>query len=295
MESTIDAGWGEDEALLTLAVLRDVPGEPFTFGERILELAELLGRSPGSVSFKTAGFRALDSGRSRGGSRLSLVQREVFRQFGHDAKSLQRRAREIRLKMLPALPSARAETESGATQNRFGRVVADLAHLTGFPASELHLYSWDRATVRGAALSATGIFSHPAAARALSQSMHADLARGLRVSAGFSQIEAGRFKAFMRGLVRWKCPSLHLAELDPSEIQRIAHVVCHPEIHSLSVTSRDAARAGPEELKDYRGLATAVIGVRGERLCDACALLVGYVAHQAERKLHDLPLQSPTA
>lgn len=70
-------GWTRKEALLTLSLLFECPVWGRVNPSRLLELGELVGRSPGSVSFKVAGYRALEGGESSRTRRVRAVQREL--------------------------------------------------------------------------------------------------------------------------------------------------------------------------------------------------------------------------
>ena len=276
------AGWGRDEALLVLSLLFEGPGGSRLGPDRLLELAEFIGRSPGSVSFKVAGFRALRGGDSPRTRRVSAVQRQVHREFNGRPRELMDKAERLRADLLRRLPSARAEHDAA----RFPDVgqLQEIAERNGFPWKACLPLEHGQGRVRGIALASTAALQHPGEARAFCRELARVAGARSRASLGFSRLRPGRSDAYGRGLGRGKFPTLHPKEITGRGADRFPQIAGLPHIHHLSVLEEDARRMSPEGTRRFQEAIREVLGLSPTTLCPACTMLLGYVAHQVERK-----------
>lgn len=78
--------WTRDELLLAINLYCKIPfGRIHVRNPEIIELAEMLGRSPGSVSYKLANFASIDPSLDRkGAANVSKLDREVWSEFFAD-------------------------------------------------------------------------------------------------------------------------------------------------------------------------------------------------------------------
>lgn len=276
------ASWGREEALLVLSLLFERLGGSRMGPDPFLELAELLGRSPGSVSFKVAGFRALRQGGSDRTGRVSAIQREVYREFVGRPQELWGKAERVRADLLRTLPSARIEHEAG----RFPEVgeLQAIAERNGFSWRSCLPFEHDRGFVRGVALASIAALQSPKEARALCRALVRVTGPGSRQSLGFSRLRQGRADEFGWGIVRWKFPTLHLNELRGRGAGRFPLLAALPHIHSLSVSEEDGRDMSPDGSRRFQEAIRGVLDLDPTPLCPACIMLLGFVAHQVERK-----------
>lgn len=83
MSKETSKSWTRDELILTINLYCKTPfGKIHIKNPDIIELAELLGRTPGSVSYKLANFASIDSSLDRkGASNVSNLDKEVWKEF----------------------------------------------------------------------------------------------------------------------------------------------------------------------------------------------------------------------
>ena len=83
MSTTERKPWTRDELLLTINLYCKTPfGRIHVRNPEIIELAEKLGRTPGSISYKLANFSSLDQTLDRkGAGNVSKLDREVWAEF----------------------------------------------------------------------------------------------------------------------------------------------------------------------------------------------------------------------
>lgn len=277
--------YGRDDALLIYAAMREDPPRRSLDSVRILELAELLGRSPGSVSLKVAGYRALEGGDSPRTRRVSWVQRAVRGDFASNTKGLLDAATGIRHRMLPGLASARVEWPSSnsrltAQPDR----IRDLAESADFPLEGYFLYSHSRGQVQGVALSSARVLAGPKTAAWFARRLVAAVGRGARVSSGFSRVRLGKIEAFTLGILSWKFPTLHQNELGRDALFRLGREVARPLIHGFVVSPTDAETVSAHEFAEFRHRVREILGIDPSPLCPTCLELLGYLAGQVQRK-----------
>ena len=87
-EGESSGGWTRKEALLTFSLLFEGKAGGRVSQSQLLELGELVGRSPGSISFKVAGYRALTGGESPRTRRVSSVQRVLYQEYRFRVEAL---------------------------------------------------------------------------------------------------------------------------------------------------------------------------------------------------------------
>jgi len=93
MASTRNANWSRDEHILAFNLYCQIPFGTIHMGNpRIIELAHILGRSVGSVSFKLSNFARLDPSLLergiRGNEHGAKGEEEVWREFSEHPKAL---------------------------------------------------------------------------------------------------------------------------------------------------------------------------------------------------------------
>ena len=274
-----------EEALLIFAALKEGPPQRSGSSARILELAELIGRSPGSISFKLAGYRALDGGDSPRTRRVSWVQRAVRMEFDGRTEALLAEAKRVRARTLRSLASARIEWSS---VNELSPSALDgivqLAQDTGFPHEGCLLYDHGRGEFRGVALSSTQILRDPARAARFARQLRQRAGRAARASAGYSLVEREQIDAFVRGIFAWKFPTLHLAEIPQNALLRLGAEVARPDIHRLVITPDDSDALPEVDRAEFCRKIPQTLGLAPARLCPTCVVLLGYLAGQIERK-----------
>ncbi|MCI4352303.1 MAG: hypothetical protein L3K14_02810 [Thermoplasmata archaeon] len=284
-EETPSGLYGRDEALLIYAAMREDPARRSLGSERILELAELLGRSPGSVSLKIAGYRALEGDDSPRTRRVSWVQRAVRGDFVSNTTGLLDTATRVRRRMLPGLASARVEWPSSNSRltGQPDRIRA-VAESAGFPPEASLLYSHTRGQVQGAALSSVQVLADPKAAAKFAERLVTEVGRHARVSSGFSRVRLGKTQAFALGILSWKFPTLHQTELGEDALLRLGREVARPLIHGFVISPGNAETVSRLEFAEFRHRVREVLGLDPSPLCPTCLELLGYLAGQVQRK-----------
>ncbi len=276
-------GWTRSEALLTLSLLF----ESRTWGRvnqsQLLELGELIGRSPGSISFKVAGYRALTEGASPRTRRVSSVQRDLYREYRSRPVELLRKSERLRAKSLPPLPTARVEGTAARfpTAEALGRA----ADRCGFSRAAGHYFQHGRGQIRGLAVSSTGVLAFPREAQRFFCECRKIANEPLRRSRGFRRVESGDFDGFVRGVLRWKFPTLHPKELEGPGASAVREALVRPEIHRLAVAPEDPQKWTPDDVRFAQDRVRERLALDPHALCDPCLMLVHYAAHQFERKL----------
>lgn len=282
-EGVSPEGWSHDEAVLVLSLLVEDPRRRGVSPPQLLELGEFLGRSPSSISFKAAGYRALEDGESPRTRRVSSVQREVYREYGARTAELLKKSEALRAALLRGLPSARIE---GSPEGFPGeQPLEGVAEALSFPWSACHPYLHGRGQVRGLAISSAEILARAGAAQGFFKHLTKNLGPVARTSAGFRRVERGDFDGFTEGVLKWKFPTLHLEEVKGPGAALSRQLMVRPEIHRLFVTADDARPVSQDETRSAQDRIRHVLGLEPRFLCASCTLLVGYVAHQVERKV----------
>ncbi len=276
-------GWTRKEGLLTLSLLFDGETRGSVNAAQLLELGELIGRSPGSISFKVAGYRALRGGESPRTRRVSSVQRELYREYWSHPGELLRESEALRAELLRQLPSARIEGD--ATRFPTAQALRLMADGSAFPWSGCHPFNHGQGRVRGLAISSADVLARPHEAQRFFRECCKNPEGGLRRSEGFRRVERGDLEGFARGVIRWKFPTLHLKEIAGEGATVFRQVLVRPEIHRLVVTSEDIRRMTRDEARTSRERIRELLALDPGPLCPTCTLLVDYIAHQVERKL----------
>ncbi len=276
-------GWTRREGLLTLSLLFDGETRGRVTSAQLLELGELIGRSPGSVSFKVAGYRALRGGESSRTRRVSSVQRELVREYWSHTQELLRESEALRAELLLKLASARIEGD--ATHFPTTQALQLMADGSAFPWSGCHPFNHGQGRVRGLAISSADVLACPREAQRFFRACVKNPEGGLRRSQGFRRVERGDPEGFARGVIRWKFPTLHLEEVEGEGASVFRQVLVRPEIHRLVVTTEDIRGLTRDEARMSQERIRGLLALDPGSLCPMCTLLVDYIAHQVERKL----------
>ena len=287
-------GWTRKEALLTLSLLFEGPAWGRVNPSQFLELGELVGRSPGSVSFKVAGYRALEGGESSRTRRVSSVQRELYREYRSRPRELLRESEALRAELFRGLPSARIEgAPEGFPPTGDLRLEADRC---AFPWTACHPFEHGRGQVRGLAVSSAEVLDRPREAQWFFRACRKIPRRTFRRSEGFRRVERGDLEGFSRGVIQWKFPTLHLDEVEGEGAGAFRRVLVRPEIHRLAVTSEDIHGMTADEIRTSQERIRELLALNPRSLCPICTLLVDYISHQVERKIGSvLPLDGGSA
>ena len=158
--------WTRDELLLAISLYCRTPfGRIHMRNPEIIELAAVLGRTPGAVSLKLANFAAIDPSLGRrGASNFSRLDREVWNEFfqdwngmAYDSQMKHPRLRETVLAWddIAAIPPGRtrdAVVQARVNQDFFRQMVLaqfdEKCCITGLPVKELlvasHIVPWAR-------------------------------------------------------------------------------------------------------------------------------------------------------
>jgi hypothetical protein len=292
-ERELPGGWSRTEATLTLCLLLEDRRRRRARDDRLVELAELIGRSPGSISFKLAGFVALGDGDSPKTRRVSSIQREVHREYRHRPERLLRDTERLRAQLIRTLPTARVEAP--AEEFPSPASLRDLVLGAGFPWTGCREYDHGQGAIRGLAVLAADVLTHPREARQLLRELDRRIARGARRSEGARRVEEGTVARFLRGVVQWKFPSLHFRELSGPGVTAFLAAMTRPEIHSIVVAPNDARGRSPDSVAESRDRVRTLLALSPNRLCPSCLLLTDYLAGQIERKLGSIPTAVPAS
>jgi predicted restriction endonuclease len=162
--------WTRDELLLAINLYCKIPfGRIHYTNPEVIELAEKLGRTPGSISYKLANFSSLDPTLDRkGAANVSKLDREVWAEFydNWEEKLSESESKMSELKgapkiseEFPALEIAEGETRETLVKTRrnqglFRKIILSSYDgkccITGIENSELliasHIVPWSRDT-----------------------------------------------------------------------------------------------------------------------------------------------------
>ncbi len=130
-EGEASGGWTRNEALLTFSLLFEVKAWGRVSPSQLLELGELVGRSPGSISFKVADYRALTGGEPPRIRRVSSIQRVLYQEYRYRVEDLLRESERIRADSLRNLPTARIEGASAGFNYNISAVGMNLYSVPG--------------------------------------------------------------------------------------------------------------------------------------------------------------------
>ena len=97
--------WSREEMILALALYITPKVLPDKKDFKVIELSQLIGRTPSSVALRLANFRAVESEGGRGMSHSPLLARKVWQEFQGRREMLEEEASRIRKKFLLDIPS----------------------------------------------------------------------------------------------------------------------------------------------------------------------------------------------
>ena len=282
-EGEASGGWTRNEALLTFSLLFEGKAWGRVSPSQLLELGELVGRSPGSISFKVAGYRALTGGEQPRIRRVSSIQRVLYQEYRYRVEDLLRESERIRADSLRNLPTARIEGASAGFPT--AEAIGLAADLCAFPRSACQFFDHGREEVRGMAVSSGDVLARPLEALKFFRGCRAISGKSVRRSMGFRRVETGNPEAFTRGVIHWKFPSLHIDELEGPGATSLRQALVWPEIHRLSVTPEDVRGWTEDDVRMTQDRVRERVGLDPRKLCSPCLMLVNFVAHQVGRKL----------
>lgn len=155
--------WHRDELMLAINLYCKTPfGRIHVRNPAIIELAELLGRTPGSVSYKLANFASIDPSLDRkGASNVSRLDRETWNEFYKNWDEMAFESEQLSAKIhgnpfqddsieLPIGKTREAQVKVRVNQNFFRQMVLSTYNftccITGLPLTELlvasHIKPW---------------------------------------------------------------------------------------------------------------------------------------------------------
>ena len=155
--------WQRDELILAINLYCKTPfGRIHVRNPAIIELAELLGRTPGSVSYKLANFASIDPSLDRkGASNVSRLDRETWNEFYKNWDEMAFESEQLSAKIhgnpfqddsieLPIGKTREAQVKVRVNQNFFRQMVLSSYNfsccITGLPLTELlvasHIKPW---------------------------------------------------------------------------------------------------------------------------------------------------------
>lgn len=155
--------WQRDELMLAINLYCKTPfGRIHVRNPAIIELAELLGRTPGSVSYKLANFASIDPSLDRkGASNVSRLDRETWNEFYKNWDEMAFESEQLSAKIhgnqfqddsieLPIGKTREAQVKVRVNQNFFRQMVLSSYNfnccITGLPLTELlvasHIKPW---------------------------------------------------------------------------------------------------------------------------------------------------------
>jgi putative restriction endonuclease len=155
--------WQRDELMLAINLYCKTPfGRIHVRNPAIIELAELLGRTPGSVSYKLANFASIDPSLDRkGASNVSRLDRETWNEFYENWDEMAFESEQLSAKIhgnlfqddsieLPIGKTREAQVKVRVNQNFFRQMVLSSYNfnccITGLPLTELlvasHIKPW---------------------------------------------------------------------------------------------------------------------------------------------------------
>ncbi len=92
--------WSKEEIILALALYKTPKVLPDKKDPKVIELSQLIGRTPSSVALRLANFRAVESEGGHGMSHFPLLAKKVWQEFQSPNELLGEEASRIRKKFL---------------------------------------------------------------------------------------------------------------------------------------------------------------------------------------------------
>lgn len=214
--------WSDDEIVLAIA---SCPRQSQSYSPRhrnVIELADLLGRSRGAVSHRFANISHLIFGEGHGEPHVSQRTRDLFDEYRGRDTELQRKAAEIRDRLMRRDPTPRAEVE--VSKDRAKQLTLEVFEAASkLPEGSVQTYEREGSWHLGVILNLSRAISVDRAL--ISQylvSLAGLLGKGSVRSYGFDLAVEGKWETISIQFLSREAPRLHPSELDPESRFRLA-------------------------------------------------------------------------
>ena len=270
-------GWTENEIILAIAAC---PRDKQSYSPRhpeVIELADLLGRTPGAVSHHFANISHLIHGGDHGETHVGKLTRVVFERFQGKEDELHRRAAEIRGSLMVRDSTPRVERES--PQERSEQLTLEVfegAASHGLPEDSIRVYEREGSFHWGAILEVGRvILKYPVQAAEFLRWLSKKLGDGLEKSLGFELASRGKWEELAVGLLAQNAPGLHLDEFDGRDRITLAlGPLVSGRFKNWKPLRRHFDLLRGMNRAAERGRVASYLNIRANHLCDNCLLML---------------------
>jgi hypothetical protein len=279
--------WSDDEIILAIA---SCPREKQSYSPRhrnVIELADLIGRTPGAVSLHFANISHLIFGGAHGKTHVGERTRELFEEYRGREAELQARASEIRKRLMAQdfTPRVEKQVSRDATQQLTLDAFAAAKEI-GLPQGTVETYEREGSWFFGVLMKLGPVVaSHPEQASRFANWLLEKLGRDASVSVGFTLAGAGKWRDLVDGVLSVEAPELHEPELSPKDrltlairiqnsgyLRRWKPTKGHLQLLSTMDRSAEKARVG------------RYLHIDAGHLCDMCLLMLkDFVDHSLKK------------
>jgi hypothetical protein len=280
--------WTDDEIVLALAAC---PRERQSYGptrHNVLELASLIGRTPGAVSLRFANISHLIHGRGHGKEHVSQRTRELYAQYTGKDDELHARANRIRRELTreDPLPRIEKEVDLQETVDRLLREVHARARELGIPQKEVDSYERRGSWIAGVVLlGGNYLFRHPEALEIFALWLVDRFGKRAKQSNGFALAIQGKRQEIADRILQRHAPELHAAELSGEDRVTVAIAIAETgSMHAWKLGPRHLRRLANLDRPAERARIRSALEIDPERLCDHCLLLLGDLLDKMGRR-----------
>jgi hypothetical protein len=269
--------WTDDEIVLAIAAC---PREKQSYSPRhknVIELADLIGRTPAAVSHHFANISHLIFGGSHGEPHVGARTRELFLEYKGRDGELQSRAAEIRRRLMGEDFTPRAENEISKAETK--QLTLDLFQALAefrIPEGSVQTYeregSWHFGVLVGLA---KALQPEPSAVTSFLKWVQSRLGKGAVESKGFILGLAGMWQEISDGIVSTHAPQLHPSELEPRD--RITLALLLSELGTMrrwKPNKRHMELLVSMDRTAERARVGEYLNINATHLCDHCLLLL---------------------
>jgi hypothetical protein len=269
--------WTDDEIILAIAAC---PREKQSYSPRhrnVIELADLIGRTPGAVSLHFGNISHLILGGAHGKTHVGERTRELFEEYrGHEAE-LQARASEIRKRLMAQDFTPRVEKQvprEATPQLTLDAFAA--AKKIGLPEGTVETYEREGSWYFGVLMKLGPVLaSYPEQASRFAGWLTEKLGRDASVSAGFTLAGAGKWRDLVDGVLSVEAPELHEAELSQKDRLTLAVQIQNSGyLRRWKPTKKHLQLLSTMDRPAEKGRISKYLDIDAGRLCDLCLLML---------------------
>lgn len=275
--------WSDDEIILALATC---PRKRQSYSPRdknVIDLADLIGRTPGAVSLHFANISHLIHGRPHGKTHVGARTRELFNEFKGRDTELQANAAEIRRRYLERDPTPRLEQQ--VPKERGHQLTLDVfqaARENDVPEESVHTYEREGSWYFGVLVQLPLILAqYRDQTSAFLRWLRERLGDGASRSKGFDLAVNGKWQELADDVISSELPMFHVEELKPEDRITLALRLdrggtvkgwkpTKGRLRLLASMDREAER---QRIAAYLKIDTAGI-------CDMCLLMLIYLVNR---------------